>query len=129
MTNYRPISLLISLSKIIETLMFNRLNQYLHANEILASEQSGFRKGHNIGKAIFALTNDILTILNQRGQIGGIFCDLTKAFDCVDHKILLKKLYYYGIHEASANWFKTYLTHRKQMVNTAPQNWTEFSSR
>jgi hypothetical protein len=59
MTNYRPISLLVSLSKIIETLMFNRLNQYLHANEILASEQFGFRKGNNIEKAIFALTNNI----------------------------------------------------------------------
>jgi hypothetical protein len=88
MTNYRQISLLISLLKIIGTLIFNRLNQYLHANEILTSEQCGFRKGNNIEKAIFALTNSILTILNQQGQIGGIFCDLTKAFNCVDHEII-----------------------------------------
>jgi hypothetical protein len=100
--------------------MFNRLDQYLHANGILASELFGFRKGNNIEKALFALTNSILTILHQRGQIGGIFCDLTKAFDCVDHEIPSRKLYYYRICEASANWFKTYLTHRKQVVNIAP---------
>jgi hypothetical protein len=120
MTNNRPISLLISLSKIIEILMFNRRNQYLHANKILPSEQFGFRKGNNTEKAIFALTNSILNILHQQGQTGGIFCDLTKALDCVDHEILLRKLYYYGICGASANWFKTYLTHRKQMVHVAP---------
>jgi hypothetical protein len=65
MTNYRPISLLISLSKIIETLLFNRLNQYLQANKILAPEQFGFRKGNYIEKAIFTLTDRILNSLNQ----------------------------------------------------------------
>jgi hypothetical protein len=130
MTNYRPISLLISFSKVLETLTFNRLNQYLQANKILAPEQFGFRKGNHIEKTIFTLTDNTLTSLNQREQIGGTFCDLTKAFDCVNHEILLRKLYYYGIHGVSVNWFKTYLTNRKQRVNISPQNQKgEFSSR
>jgi hypothetical protein len=75
------------------------------------------------------LTDRILNSLNQWKQIVGIFCDLTKAFDCVNHGILLRKLYYYGIHGAIANWFKTYLTLRKQKVNISLQNQKgEFSS-
>jgi hypothetical protein len=64
MTNYRPISLLTSCSKILETIMFNRLFQYLQRNKILAPEQFGFRKGSHIEKAIFTLTDNILTSLN-----------------------------------------------------------------
>jgi hypothetical protein len=85
MTNYRPISLLIACSKILETIIFNRLYQYVQTNDILAPEQFGFRKGSHIEKAIFTLTDSILDSLNQHEQVGGIFCDLTKASDCVNH--------------------------------------------
>ena len=61
---------------------------HLETNNILAVEQFGFRKGVHIDSAIFNVTNNILTSLNQRLHVGGIFCDLTKAFDCVDHAIL-----------------------------------------
>jgi len=60
--------------------MFKRLEQHLESNNILATEQFGFRKGVHIGSAIFTLTDNILTSLNQRQQVGGIFCNLTKAF-------------------------------------------------
>ena len=115
-SNYRPISLLLSCSKILQTIMFNRLYQYVHTDAILAPEQFGFRKESNIEKAIFSLTDSVLTSLNLRQQIGGIFCDLSKAFDCVNHKILLAKLCHYGIRGVSLNWFKTYITNRKQKV-------------
>ena len=80
----------------------------------MALEQFGFRKESNIEKAVFALTDYILTSLNWRQQIGGIFCDLSKAFDCVNHEILLAKLHHFGIRGVVLNWFKTYISNRKQ---------------
>ena len=120
--NYRPISLLISFSKILETLMFNRLNQHLQVNGILIPEQFGYRKGISIEKPIFNLVDNILISLDQQLQIGGIFCDLTKAFDCVYHEILLKKLSYYGICDTYLSWLKSYLTNRKQKVTLCSSN-------
>ena len=108
--------------------MFNRLYQYLQTNSILALEQFGFRKGSYMGKVVFALTGYILSSLNLRQQIGGIFCDLSKAFDCVNHEILIAKLHYYGIHEVVLNWFKSYITNRKQKVKITSQNGKKESS-
>jgi len=102
--------------------MFNRLNHHLQTNEILALEQFGFRKGSNIEKAVFALTDYIITSLNQRQHVTGIFCDLTKAFDCVSHEILLKKLHYYGIQGRCWDWFQNYITDRKQKVQIISQS-------
>jgi len=75
-----------------------------------------------IEKVIFSLTDNVLTSLNLWQQIGGIFCDLSKAFDCVNHEILLAKLRHYGIRGVSLNWFKTYITNRKQKVEITTQN-------
>jgi len=68
--------------------MFKRLEQHLESNNILTSEQFGFRKGVHTENAVFSLTKNIITSRNQRQQVGGIFCDLTKAFDYVNHTIL-----------------------------------------
>jgi hypothetical protein len=90
-------SLLLSFSKVLEALMFKRLNQHLQLNKILAPEQIRFRKGTNIENAVFTLTDILLTSLNHQQQIFGIFCDLYKAFECINLVILLNKLFYCGV--------------------------------
>ena len=80
MATYRPISLLPVFLKVFEKAMYSRLNHHLQANSILATEQYGFRKGLSIEHATFSLTDNILIVWNKKINIGGIFCDLTKAF-------------------------------------------------
>jgi hypothetical protein len=111
--NYRPISLLTATSKILETIMYKRLVQHSESNNILTTAQFGFRKEVHIDDAVFSLLNRIITSLDKRKHVGGIFCDLTKAFDCVNHNILLNKLQYYGIKRNYFSWFKSYLENRK----------------
>jgi hypothetical protein len=96
--NYRPISILTSFSKVFEKLIFSRLYNHFEINGILAHQQFGFRMQHSTEQAAFCLINSILTALNNNQIAGGIFCDIQKAFDCVNHKILLDKLKFYEIH-------------------------------
>ena len=94
--------------------MYCRLNHHLQANNILATEQRGFRKGLSTEHATFSLTENILMALNKKTHIGGIFCGLTKAFDCVNHDVLIEKLKHHGIQEWTLNWFKSYVSNRRQ---------------
>jgi hypothetical protein len=76
----------------------------------------------------FKLTDNVLESVNQKMHVGGIFCDLAKAFDCVNHEILLDKLHFYGIQGIAAQWFRSYLTDRKQKVRVkSPKNNQNFS--
>jgi len=84
-SNYRPISLLTSFSKIIEKLMFNRLVSHLDKNKVFAKEQFGFRSQFSTDQAAYIMINGMLTALNDKLMVGDIFCDLQKAFDCVNH--------------------------------------------
>lgn len=102
MTNYRPISLLPS--KILEKLIFTRLLEHFTNNSILSKEQFGFKSNCSTDKAIFKLLSEILNVFNNKITIGGIFCDLEKAFDCVGHNILLSKVQYYGITASKYNF-------------------------
>jgi len=86
-------------------------------NNILVQEQFGFRMQHATEQAAFSLINCILTAMNNKQVVGGIFCDLHKACDCVQHKILLDKLKFYGIEGKFKTLIESYLTNRYQKVS------------
>ena len=115
-TNYRPISLLSNNEKIIEKLMYKRLSDFLDTNNLIYSLQFGFRQKHSTTHALINLSESIRQTLDE-GSFGcGIFVDLQKVFDTVNHKILLHKLECYGICGVCNDWFKPYLSDRKQFV-------------
>ena len=119
MTNYRPISVLSSFSKILERIMYNRLYSYLNDNNLFFQKQFGFREGHSTNHAHIQLINNICDSFNQSKYTLGVFIiliDLSKAFDTVDHNILLKKLSLYGIKNNNLKWFSSYLSNRKQVI-------------
>ena len=115
-TNYRPISLLSLLNKIFEKLLYRRLYKFLHKHNVLYKYQFGFRKGYSTTMALIEILNNIKIAIDNNKFVCGIFLDLTKAFDTVDHQILLDKLHHYGVRGQTNNLFKSYLSNRKQFV-------------
>jgi hypothetical protein len=111
---YIYISLLTTFSKIIEKQMYVRLITHIEANNLLVHEQYSFRADTSTEKAAFSFINNILTAMNNKSLVGGIFCDLLKAFDCVNHKILLDKFIFYGIEGKFERLTESYLTGRYQ---------------
>jgi hypothetical protein len=114
--NYRPISLLSCFDKVIEKLMHKRLYSFLHKHDILYPYQFGFREGHSTSLALTEIMEKIHEHLDTGDSVIGIYLDLTKAFDTVQHDILLSKLSHYGVRGKAHNWFKSYLGDRKQFV-------------
>ena len=116
MNNYRPISLLSIFDKIIEKLMHIRLYNFLEDNNILYEKQYGFRKKNSTIFSLIEITEKIKESIDKNKFGCGIFIDLRKAFDTVNHDILLKKLDHYGIRGTPLEWFKSYLKDRLQYV-------------
>ena len=97
MSNFRPVSLLLSFSKILEMIIYNRIKTHITLYKILVDEQYGFRDNTSTDNAAYNLLLNITTALNNKQIVGGIFCDLGKACDRVNSEILLSKLELYGI--------------------------------
>jgi len=114
--NYRPISVLSIFSKIFEKAMYKRLYTYLECHNILYPLEFGFRRKHSTNHALLSITESIRYSLDNNEFGCGIFIDLKKAFDTVNHSILLLKLHHYGIRGVAYDWFQSYLSNRQQFV-------------
>ena len=120
--NYRPIAVLSVFSKILEKIMYNRLLCFLKKFNILTDEQNGFRDNKSITTACHTFIEKIQQALDNNLHAVGIFLDFTKAYDVINHNILLCKLESYGVRGIINSWFKSYLSERMQYV-TITQNY------
>ena len=114
--NYRPVSVLCVLSKIFEKIMYNRVAAFLEIFKILHDNQYGFRKKSSTHVALLTFIDKVIEAIEKGEYAIGVFLDFSKAFDTVDHQILLNKLDHYGIRVCALSWFKSYLSRRLQYV-------------
>jgi hypothetical protein len=116
--NYRPISNLTYLSKIVEKIVHAQLTEFTNSYELLSKFQSGYRKGHSCETAVTRIHNDILIMIDKRENVVLLLLDLSAAFDTINHRLLLKKLKtHYGIDGTVLNWLTSYLSERSFRVS------------
>ena len=109
LSNYRPVSILSSFSKILERIVYNRLSSLLVVHKLLNSSQYGFRKFHSTDLALFDLVDKISNALAKKEHVISVFMDLSKGFDTLDHTILISKLEHYGIRAPPSTGLKVIL--------------------
>lgn len=115
--NYRPISIISIIAKIVEKILKTRLSNYFETNKLLTDAQYGFRAGRSTTHALMKIVSGIVDGLEEKNHTALSLCDLSKAFDCVSHDILLKKLSFYGIRGVTLLLIDSYLSNRFQCVN------------
>ena len=115
-SNYRPVSILPQLSKIIEKLFEKRLRQYINKHNYFFNGQYGFRTNHSTGLALNEMVNIIVNAIDSNKHSIGVFIDLKKAFDTVNHSLLIDKFKFYGIRGIASKFIQSYLSNRKQFV-------------
>ena len=120
--NYRPISVLSAVSKIVERVIHSQLSNYLDKYSILSNSQHGFRKHHSTESCCLAMLDRMYKHMDD-GKIGGVvFLDLKKAFDTMDHGILIRKLSSLGVAEDNIPWFSSYLNNRQQRTKVSTES-------
>lgn len=122
MRNYRPISIQSGFSKIIEKAMYRRLTSFLSKHKLINDCQHGFREGKSTQTALASFVHEVTKAMDNKKESIGIFYDYSKAFDSVNHEILLKKLPNYGIRGNALAWIRSYLKDRKQLVGIKDRN-------
>ena len=122
LSNYRPISLLPTISKIFERILYNQLYDYFNSNNLLAEEQYGFRTNHSTEYAAVKLVDNVSKEMELGNTPTALYIDLSKAFDTLSFDILLYKLNYYGIKDNAFKLLKNYLTNRRQYEVYNSQN-------
>ena len=113
-SNYRPISVVPVVSRLFEKLIYDQLYEYLDSNKHLIIDQYGFRNLHSVVSCLLSCTNDWYANIDRGKFTAMTFLDLKKAFDTVDHQILLNKMRNYGINGLEHQWFSSYLDNRRQ---------------
>ena len=114
--NYRPISVLPVIAKVFEKIVNKRVVEFLESNAILYKHQYGFRKKYSTKLSVINLVNSLIKSIDEGKHTLGIFVDFKKAFDTINHKILLSKLSFYGIRGKALQWFSSYLANRSQII-------------
>ena len=114
--NYRPVSVLPCYSNILGKLMYNRISNFIYKYSLLNEYQFGFSQKRSTNQALIVLLDKITAALDKGDSVLGVFLDFSKAFDTVDHHILLNKMYKYGIRGIVFEWMESYLSSRRQLV-------------
>lgn len=116
LNDFRPISILPVFSKILERIIYDQLKQHVQTNALLPHTQSGFRPGHSTVTALLDINDEYLAAIDKSMVTTAVMLDLTKAFDCLNHEMLLAKLHFLGLASNTIAWFRSYLSHRMQKV-------------